>query len=124
MILRNKDKHETKLVFSIKKRSRDWLLPVHTVLVVWFFLYIGTILYGGPLVSRFAPFLEPVILVIAFGVVLFLLVNIPLSIYTVVILLKGCASGHNKTLLIVFSVLNTLSGLAAWGFLIALMLKP
>mgnify|MGYP007104065570 CR=1 FL=1 len=124
MILRNKDKHETKLVFSIKKRSRDWLLPVHTVLVVWFFLYIGTILYGGPLVSRFAPFLEPVILVIAFGVVLFLLVNIPLSIYTVVILLKGCASGENKTLLIVFSVLNTLSGLAAWGFLIALMLKP
>ena len=124
MILRNKDKHETKLVFSIKKRTRDWLLPVHTVLVVWFFLYIGTILYGGPLVSRFAPFLEPVILVIAFGVVLFLLVNIPLSIYTVVILLKGCASGENKTLLIVFSVLNTLSGLAAWGFLIALMLKP
>ena len=124
MILRNKDKHETKLVFSIKKRSRDWLLPVHTVLVVWFFLYIGTILYGGPLVSRFAPFLEPVILVIAFGVVLFLLVNIPLSIYTVVILLKGCASGENKTLLIVFSVLNTLSGLAAWGFLIALMLQP
>ena len=124
MILRNKDKHETKLVFSIKKRSRDWLLPVHTVLVVWFFLYIGTILYGGPLVSRFAPFLEPVILVIAFGVVLFLLVNIPLSIYTVVILLKGCASGENKTLLIVFSVLNTLTGLSAWGFLIALMLKP
>ena len=124
MILRNKDKHETKLVFSIKKRSRDWLLPVHTVLVVWFFLYIGTILYGGPLVSRFAPFLEPVILVIAFGVVLFLLVNIPLSIYTVVILLKGRASGENKTLLTVFSVLNTLSGLAAWGFLIALMLKP
>ena len=124
MILRNKDKHETKLVFSIKKRSRDWLLPVHTVLVVWFFLYIGTILYGGPLVSRFAPFLEPVILVIAFGVVLFLLVNIPLSIYTVVILLKGCAPGENKTLLIVFSVLNTLTGLSAWVFLIALMLKP
>ena len=110
----------------LKKRSRDWLFPVHTVLVVWFFLYIGTILYGGPLVSRFAPFLEPVIYGFTFGIgiVLFLLVNIPLSIYTVVILLKGCASGENKTLLIVFSVLNTLSGLAAWGFLIALMLKP
>lgn len=108
----------------LKKRSRARLLPVHTVLVVWFFLYIGTILYGGPLVSRFAPFLEPVIYVIAFGVVLLLLVNIPLSIYTVVILLKGRAIGKDKTLLAVFSVLNTLTGLAAWGFLIALMLKP
>ena len=73
----------------LKKRSRDWLLPVHTVLVVWFFLYIGTILYGVPLVSRF-----------------------------------GRASGENKTLLTVFSVLNTVIGLAAWGFLIALMQKP
>ena len=108
----------------LKERSRAWLLPIHIVLFVWFFLYIGTIIHGVPLVSRFAPFLEPVILVIAFGVVLFLLVNIPLSIYTVVILLKGRASGENKTLLTVFSVLNTLTGLATWGFLIALMLKP
>lgn len=108
----------------MKKRSRARLLPVHIVLFVWFFLYIGTILYGGPLVLRFAPFLKPVIYVIAFGVVLLLLVNIPLSIYTVVILLKGRAIGKDKTLLAVFSVLNTLTGLAAWGFLIALMLKP
>ena len=108
----------------LKKRSRARLLPVHIVLFVWFFLYIGTILYVGPLVLRFAPFLKPVIYVIAFGVVLLLLVNIPLSIYTVVILLKGRAIGKDKTLLAVFSVLNTLTGLAAWGFLIALMLKP
>ena len=110
----------------LKKRSRARLLPVHIVLFVWFFLYIGTILYGGPLVSRFEPFLEPVIYGFTFGIgiVLFLLVNIPLSIYTVVILLKGRAIGKDKTLLAVFSVLNTLTGLAAWGFLIALMLKP
>ena len=110
----------------LKERSRAWLLPVHIILAVCFFLYIGTIIYGDPLVSRFSPFLEPVIYGFTFGIgiVLFLLVNIPLSIYTVVILLKGCASGENKTLLIVFSVLNTLSGLSAWGFLIALMLKP
>ena len=108
----------------LKERSRAWLMPVHIVLFAWFFLYIGTIIYGVPLVSRFAPFLEPFIYVIAFGIVLFLLVNIPLSINTVVVLLKGRASGENKTLLVVFSVLNTLTGLAAWGFLIALMLKP
>ena len=110
----------------LKKRRHGWLLPSHIILAVWFFLYIGTIIYGDPLVSRFAPFLEPVIYGFTFGIgiVLFLLVNIPLSIYTVVILLKGCASGENKTLLIVFSVLNTLTGLSAWGFLIALMLKP
>lgn len=110
----------------LKERSRAWLLPVRIILAVWFFLFVGTIIYGDPLVSRFAPFLEPVIYGFTFGIgiVLFLLVNIPLSIYTVVILLKGRASGENKTLLVVFSVLNTLTGLAAWGFLIALMLKP
>ena len=95
-----------------------------TIWVVWFLLQIG---------SDFSDriwFVTPDIIwsgspdANSIGIVLFLLVNIPLSIYTVVILLKGCASGENKTLLIVFSVLNTLSGLAAWGFLIALMLKP
>lgn len=108
----------------LKRRSRDWLLPVHIVLLAWFFLYAYMITHGAPLASRFALFLEAVIHIIAFGVVLFLLVNIPLSIYTAVILRKGRIVGKNKTLLAVFSVLNTLTGLAAWGFLIALMLKP
>lgn len=64
----------------------------------------------------------PAYMIIMLGPVAFLVINIPLSIYTAVKLRKGQTDGENRTILIVFAALNAFIGLVVWGFLIAFIL--
>ena len=102
----------------LKERSRAWLLPVHIILAVWFFLFVGNLEAGFPA----ARVLMPAYMIIMLGPVAFLVINIPLSIYTAVKLRKGQTDGENRTILIVFAALNAFIGLVVWGFLIAFIL--
>ena len=102
----------------LKERSRAWLLPVHIILAVWFFLFVGNLEAGFPA----ARVLMPAYMIIMLGPVAFLVINIPLSIYTAVKLRKGQTDGENRTILIVFTALNAFIGLVVWGFLIAFIL--
>lgn len=102
----------------LKERSRAWLLPVHIILAVWFFLFVGNLEAGFPA----ARVLMPAYMIIMLGPVAFLVINLPLSIYTAVKLRKGQTDGENRTILIVFAALNAFIGLVVWGFLIAFIL--
>ena len=102
----------------LKERSRAWLLPVHIILAVWFFLFVGNLEAGFPA----DKVLMPAYMIIMLGPVAFLVINIPLSIYSAVKLRKGQADGENRTILIVFAALNAFIGLVVWGFLIAFIL--
>ena len=85
----------------LKERSRAWLLPVHIILAVWFFLFVGNLEAGFPA----ARVLMPAYMIIMLGPVAFLVINLPLSIYTAVKLRKGQTDGKNRTILIVFAAL-------------------
>ena len=72
--------------------------------------------------ERSRAWLLPVHIILAVWFFAFLVINIPLSIYTAVKLRKGQTDGENRTILIVFAALNAFIGLVVWGFLIAFIL--
>ena len=80
----------------LKERSRAWLLPVHIILAVWFFLFVGNLEAGFPA----ARVLMPAYMIIMLGPVAFLVINIPLSIYTAVKLRKARRMGRTEQYLL------------------------
>ncbi len=98
----------------MKKRWQS-LLYTHIFLLLWAVLFLLSLFLadGGTVASMLAP-----------GNFAFLFVNIPLAVLSVYHALKGHLGKPHIVPVLMLSLLNTLIGIAAWIFVVMLMLKP
>ena len=96
----------------MKTRKLDFLVYVHGALLLWATLFVLSLFMsdGGKTASR-----------LALGNLLFLFVNIPLSIMCLIFSRKNRFDAHYKVPAIVLSMINMFVGIAAWIF-VALLL--
>ena len=98
----------------MQKRNFDWLIYPHVVLIAWASLFCISIATDkGSLASIFAV-----------GSIAFLLVSIPLGVFSLICVVKKRVEMNVSAALTVFSILNILFGIATWCFLILLNKKP
>ena len=99
---------------TMKKRRFDWLIYPHVVLFVWASLFcISLAINNGPLAGLFAV-----------GNIAFLLVNIPLGVFSLISVVKKRVGKHISVALTILSILNILYGIAAWCFSIMFFKMP
>lgn len=98
----------------MKTKTWNFLIYLHGALLLWFVLFVTSLFMpdGGKTVS-----------VLAIGNALFLFVNIPLGIFSLVLNKKNHFDQH-KTLAIVLSIINMLVGIVMWLFVVLLMQMP
>ena len=85
----------------MKKRSWDWLLILHVLLILWALLYFLTL------------FLAP----LSWGILAGLFLGIPLSIVSLIGRAKGRFSQQASILVVPLSILTFLAGAATWALL-------
>ena len=84
----------------MKKRSWDWLLILHVLLILWALLYFLTLFQT-----------------LSWGIVAGLFLSIPLSIVSLIGRAKGHFSPKASILVVPLSVLTFLAGAATWALL-------
>ena len=98
----------------MQKRKFDWLIYLHVVLFVWASLFcISLAINNGSLAGLFAV-----------GNIAFILVNIPLGIFSIICVVKKRVVKRISVALTILSILNILYGIAAWCFLVLLFKMP
>ena len=90
----------------------DLLFIPHTILLLWAILFLGSLHLsdGGKTAG-----------ILATGNYFFLFVNIPFSIFSIILKAKGCFSKKWGIYILVFSILNILVGIAGWSFAVLLV---
>ena len=99
---------------TMQKRRFDWLIYPHVILFVWASLFCISFASDN---GSFASLL-------AIGNIAFLLVNIPLGIFSIICVGKKRVGKHFSVALTILSILNILYGIAAWYFLGLLLKAP
>ena len=99
----------------MKNKSWNIFVYVHTGLFLWALLFI---------VSLFIPDGGKTAGVLAVGNVLFLFVNIPFSIFSLIWKVKDRVSKEYETPVVVLSVVNIIVGIITWFFVVFLMQIP
>lgn len=98
-------------------RSKKWniLVYLHASLLLWAMLFVNSLHIpdGGKTAG-----------VLSVGNILFLLVNIPLAIFSFVLNAKGFFSKAYRGPIVVLSIMNAIIGIIAWLFIILLLQKP
>ena len=96
----------------MKKRSWDWLLILHVLLILWAFLFFPSLSLadGGKLAASFA-----------WGNPAGLFLSIPLAVVSLIGRAKGRFSPKASAAVLPLSVLTFLVGAATWAFFIAVM---
>ena len=98
----------------MKIKNWNFLIYLHGALLLWFVLFVTSLFIqdGGKTAS-----------VLAIGNALFLFVNIPLGIFSLVLNKKNHFDQH-KALAIVLSIINMLVGIVMWLFVVMLTQMP
>lgn len=96
------------------KRNLDWLIYPHAILLVWAAVFLQSLTMGS---GRLAG-------ILAKGIIAFLLINIPLGVFSLICVYKKRVGKRTVPALTTLSVLNILNGIAAWCALILLLKKP
>lgn len=99
----------------MKNNSWNIFVYAHIGLLLWAFLFI---------VSLFIPDGGKAAGVLAVGNILFLFVNIPLSIFSLLFKVKDRVSIEYETPVVMLSILNIIVGIIAWFFVLFLMQIP
>lgn len=99
----------------MKSPKRTFLLYAHGVLLLWALLFI---------LSLSTPGCGKVARALAFGQFFFLLINIPLSIFTLILNAKEYFGSKLKRLVTILSAANIVIGAADWCFLIMVLSMP
>lgn len=95
-------------VKMIKKKLNALIYP-HLVLLVWAeLLFVLQVLYSV------TGFLDGPIIVLSYGVVLFLFFNIPFSVYTLIARFRGRFSRGYNPIIVALSIANILVSVAVW----------
>ena len=89
----------------MKKRTWDWLLILHVLLILWALLYFLTLFPDS----------------LSWGILAGLFLSIPLSIVSLMGRAKGRFSQKSSVAVIPLSVLTFLVGAVTWAFFIAVM---
>ncbi len=90
----------------MQKRNLDWLIVPHVVLFAWASLFcISLACNNGPLSD-----------LLSIGNIVFLLVNIPLGVFSLICGIKKHVGKRISVALMILSILNILYGIAAWFF--------
>ena len=97
----------------MKRKNCDFFLYIHAFFFLWFAAFFLSIFGSGKLAGMLAP-----------GFILFLFVNIPFSVLTIVLKIKQIFSKQFKIPILVLAILNFLVGIAAWTFVIILSQSP
>ena len=99
----------------MKTRNWDFLLCIHGALLLWFVLFIVSLLIpdGGKTAS-----------ILAVGNALFLFANIPLAVLSFILNAKDRFSIACKTPIVVLSILNIIVGILMWLLVVMLMQMP
>lgn len=87
----------------------DRLRYLHTGLLLWFVLFFGSL--------HISPYLAAVL---AIGNALFMFVNIPLSLFSVLLMAKGRFSKQYNIPIAILSILNTGVSIAVWSFALSM----
>lgn len=98
----------------MQKRNLDWLICPHAILLVWAAVFLQSLTMGS---GRLAG-------ILAKGIIAFLLINIPLGVFSLICVYKKRVGKRTVPALTTLSVLNILNGIAAWCSLILLLKKP
>lgn len=98
----------------MQKRNLDWLIYPHAILLVWAAVFLQSLTMGS---GRLAG-------ILAKGIIAFLLINIPLGVFSLICVYKKRVGKRTVPALTTLSVLNILNGIAAWCSLILLLKKP
>ena len=100
---------------AMKSKNWNFLLYIHGVLLLWFVLFIISLLIpdGGKAAS-----------ILAVGNAFFLLVNIPLAVFSFILKAKDRFSMAYETPIVVLSILNIIVGILLWLFVVMLIQKP
>ena len=98
-------------------RDKNWnfLVYVHGALLLWAVLFI---------VSLFIPDGGKTASVLAIGNALFLFVNIPLAVFSLILKAKDCFSIDHEGPTVVLSIANIIVGVLAWLFVVMLLQSP
>ena len=97
----------------MKTKHLDFLVYVHGALCLWFVLFAGSLFIrdGGKIAGA-----------LAIGNVLFLLANIPLGIFSLIV--KNRFSTNYRMPIVILSIINMVISVAVWIFLIMLLQMP
>lgn len=99
----------------MKLKNWNFLVYIHSILLLWFISFVASLSLGdGGKTTG----------VLAIGNALFLFVNIPLSIFSLVLYKKDRFSKHHKIPAVVLSIVNMIVSIAAWIFVVMLLQKP
>ena len=99
----------------MKLKNWNFLVYIHSILLLWIISFVASLSLGDG--GKTAGTL-------AIGNALFLFVNIPLSIFSLVLCKKDRFSKCYKTPAVGLSVVNMLVSIAFWIFVLLLMQKP
>lgn len=99
----------------MKNKKLNFIVYPHAVLFLWAVLFIISLQLsdGGEIAS-----------VLAFGNPLFLFVNIPFSLFSLILKAKSCFSKKYGVPIVVLSILNIIVGIMAWSFVVILLQSP
>lgn len=97
----------------MKRKNFDFFLYLHAFFFLWFTVFFIALFGSGKLAG-----------ILALGNFLFLFVNIPFSVLTVVLIIKQNFSKKFNIPILVLAILNFLVGIAAWTFIIILSQSP
>ena len=100
---------------AMKSKNWNFLLYIHGALLLWFVLFI---------ISLLIPDGSKATSILAVGNVFFLLANIPLAVLSFILNAKDRFSIACKTPIVVLSILNIIVGILMWLFVVMLMQKP
>ena len=99
----------------MKNKNLDFFVFLHAILLLWAVLF---------LICLSIPVLRDMLDFLAWGNILFLFVNIPFSLVSLVLKAKGHFSRKYGIPIVVLSLLNTTVGIMVWWFVVLLSQMP
>lgn len=100
----------------MRRERWDRLLIVHVLIIVWAFLFVGSLVFetdGGKLAGMLAS-----------GNIVAIFISIPLAIISLMARAKQRFSEICSTPILVLSIVSICIGIAGWIFLIMIMRMP
>ena len=99
----------------MKNKNWNFLVYVHSGLLLWVLLFV---------VSLFIPDGGKTASVLAIGNALFLFINIPLSIFSLILKAKNLFDIDYEGPATVLSIINLIIGIVAWFFVVLFLQSP
>ena len=99
----------------MKNKKWNIIVYLHAVLLIWALLFVGSLV---------VPDVRKIAGVLAIGNVLFLFVNIPFAVVSLVLKAKKYFSIQYEAPVVVLSILNIVIGILAWIFVVLVLQMP